>query len=102
MSTRSLAALVRLPAVLGRSDMSLRDHLSTSIVAISLAAFLTAAPALAATDEARQAYREAVQAVMQQDKSISEQDRASLDQQKANLGLSDDEAQEIEQQVRVQ
>ncbi len=36
---------------------------------------------------------------MQQDKNISEQDRTALDQQKGSLGLSDDEAREIEQQV---
>lgn len=82
--------------------MSFREHLSTFILAVSLAAFLGAAPALAATDAARQAYREAVQEAMQQDKSITEQDRAALDQQKTHLGLTDDEAQEIEQQVRAQ
>lgn len=83
--------------------MSLRDDLTnTAILAVSLAAFLAATPAPAATDEARQTYRDAVQAAMQQDKNISAQDRTSLDQQKATLGLSDDEAWEIEQQVRAE
>ena len=79
--------------------MSVRGYLSSLIPSLFLAAFLTAAPALAAPEEARQAYRDTVKAAMQQDKSVSEQDRAALDQQKVILGLSDEEAREIEQQV---
>ena len=82
--------------------MAVRGRLTSLILASFLAAFLTAAPALAAPEEAKQAYREAVMAAMRQDKSIAEQDRLALDQQKMNLGLSDEEAQDIEQQVRAE
>lgn len=82
--------------------MTVRGNLTRVVLPFFLAAFLTAAPALAAPEEAKQAYRDAVKAAMLQDKSISEQDRQALDQQKGSLGLSDDEAQEIEQQVRAE
>lgn len=82
--------------------MAVRGRLTSLILSSFLAAFLTAAPALAAPEEAKQAYREAVMAAMRRDKSIAEQDRLALDQQKMNLGLSDEEAQDIEQQVRAE
>ncbi|MGH7406801.1 MAG: hypothetical protein ACREKF_02175 [Candidatus Methylomirabilales bacterium] len=82
--------------------MSVRGHRCSGILSFFLASFLIAAPALAAPEEARQAYRDAVKAAMQSDKSISEQDRLALNQQGSVLGLSDDEAQEIEQQVRTE
>ncbi len=82
--------------------MSVRGHRCSVILSLFLASFLIAAPALAAPEEPRQAYRDAVQAAMQSDKSISEQERLALNQQKSILGLSDDEAQEIEQQIRAE
>ena len=82
--------------------MSVRGHRCSAILSFFLASFLIAAPALAAPEEARQAYRDAVKAAMQSDKSISEQDRLALNQQRSVHGLSDDEAQEIEQQVRTE
>ena len=57
-------------------------------------------PLLAGTREAWDAYEKAVESVMTIEGEIPSESRAFLQQKKAELGLTDEEAAEIEEQVR--
>jgi hypothetical protein len=61
---------------------------------------LLASPLLAASPAALENYEQAVEAVMTPDGEISTDDRALLERKKGELGLTDEEAADIEEQVR--
>ncbi len=72
-----------------------------SLIAAGLFLFsLLASPIQAATPEGLEDYRATVQEVMTEDGQIRIDDRSFLDAKKAELGLTDQEAAQIEEQVR--
>lgn len=61
---------------------------------------LLASPLLAASPAALEKYEQAVETVMKPGGEISADDRALLERKKGELGLTDEEAADIEEQVR--
>jgi hypothetical protein len=61
-----------------------------------------AAPIQAATADAIESYKESVKEVMGQDGEIATYDRVLLDGKKGEFGLTDQEAEDIEAQVRLE
>jgi hypothetical protein len=73
-----------------------------SLIATGLFLFnLLALPVQAATPEALEDYRETVQEVMTVDGQVGPDDRAFLNEKKGELGLTDEEATRIEEEVRL-
>ncbi len=72
-----------------------------TLIATGLFLFgLLASPVLAATPEALDTYREAVEASMTEDGQVSVDDRAFLEGKKHELELTDEEATQIEEEIR--
>jgi len=73
-----------------------------SLIAIGLFLFkLLALPVQAATPEALETYRETVQEVMTMDGQVGPDDRAFLNEKKGELGITDEEATRIEEEIRL-
>jgi hypothetical protein len=73
-----------------------------SLIATGLFLFnLLAIPVQAATPEALTTYREAVEEVMTWEGQIDGEDRPFLNEKRAELGLTDQEAKGIEEEVRL-
>ncbi len=70
------------------------------LIAMGLLLCLLVSPLPAASPEALERYEEAVQAVMAPDGELSTEDRVFLERKKGELGLTDEEAADIEDQVR--
>lgn len=74
-----------------------------SLGAMGLLLFaVLSAPIQAATPDALQSYRETVKEVMGRDGEIETYDRVLLDGRKGEFGLTDEEAEDIEAQVRLE
>jgi uncharacterized membrane protein YebE (DUF533 family) len=72
-----------------------------SLIASGLLLFnLLAAPVQAATPEALEEYTEAVENAAKTEGKIDAEERATLDQKKKDLGLTDEEATQIEEKVQ--
>jgi hypothetical protein len=73
-----------------------------SLIATGLFLFnLLALPVQAATPEALETYRETVQEVMTMDGQVGPDDRAFLNEKKGELGITDEEATRIEEEIRL-
>lgn len=72
-----------------------------SLIATGLFVFnLVAFPVQAATPEALETYRETVEEVMTEDGQIDGEDRSFLYEKRTELGLTEEEAKEIEEEIR--
>lgn len=79
----------------------MRRALRLSLIVMGIFLFsLVVSRVPAATPEALEAYKEAVEWVIGQDGEIEPEDRSALDAKKLNLGITDDEAVKIEEQIR--